>query len=299
MQRLTHIILFHLILAATTMAQTTRTKAYEDYIEQYHVMAVNQMRRYHIPASITLAQGLFESAAGRSALALYSNNHFGIKCTSSWTGKRTYKNDDTKNDCFRVYSSPAESYEDHSLFLLRDRYKSLFTLNPLDYRGWAKGLKACGYATNPAYADRLIKIIELYELYRYDEDKKGNTRYDNTQPQQPAHEILYVNSRPCLRLTADDTWQSIAAETKVSVKKLLKYNEATADFLPDPGTNIFLKKKATKAAKEYKGHWHRIARGESMYSIAQQYGIQLKKLYKMNHKDATFTPVEGDILKVR
>ena len=139
--------------------------ATEDYILQYRNIALENERDYGIPASITLAQGIIESGSGRSALAKESNNHFGIKCHSSWTGKKTYKDDDKKNDCFRVYDNAEESFSDHSLFLSKNkRYNSLFSLDKNDYKSWAKGLKECGYATNPNYANLLIDIIELYEL---------------------------------------------------------------------------------------------------------------------------------------
>ncbi|MGB2423531.1 MAG: glucosaminidase domain-containing protein [Flavobacteriales bacterium] len=140
----------------------------ETYIEQWQDEAVHQMKKYGIPASITLAQGILESGNGVSELAQRSNNHFGIKCHATWTGKRTYHDDDEKGECFRVYDNPADSYEDHSHFLLRDRYARLFELDPTDYEGWAKGLKACGYATDPAYADRLITLIEKHDLHALD-----------------------------------------------------------------------------------------------------------------------------------
>ena len=140
----------------------------ETYIEQWQDEAVHQMKKYGIPASITLAQGILESGNGVSELAQRSNNHFGIKCHATWTGKRTYHDDDEKGECFRVYDNPADSYEDHSHFLLRDRYAQLFELDPTDYEGWAKGLKACGYATDPAYADRLITLIEKHDLHALD-----------------------------------------------------------------------------------------------------------------------------------
>jgi len=141
----------------------------EGYIEQWQDEAVRQMQKYGIPASITLAQGILESGNGVSELAQRSNNHFGIKCHASWTGKRTYHDDDEKGECFRVYDDPIDSYEDHSQFLLRDRYARLFELEPTDYEGWAKGLKACGYATDPAYADRLITLIERHDLQLLDD----------------------------------------------------------------------------------------------------------------------------------
>ena len=151
------------ILSITLWAQS-RNAAYEAYIEEYRHIAIEQQRKHGIPASITLAQALLESGAGKSELATKANNHFGIKCTSDWAGK-TYKYSDNRaNECFRKYADVADSYEDHSLFLKRKRYESLFSLSVKDYKGWARGLRECGYATDPKYPSKLINIIELYEL---------------------------------------------------------------------------------------------------------------------------------------
>ena len=140
------------------------------YIKTYSELATQQMKKYKIPASIILAQGMVESASGSSNLALISNNHFGIKCHQEWRGKRVYHDDDEKGECFRSYKNPLRSYKDHSLFLVeRDRYSSLFKLNRKDYRSWAIGLKAAGYATDPKYAEKLISLIERYKLNRFDE----------------------------------------------------------------------------------------------------------------------------------
>ncbi|MES2457631.1 MAG: glucosaminidase domain-containing protein [Bacteroidota bacterium] len=138
------------------------------YIDEFKAVAIEEMNQYGIPASITLAQGIIESGSGNSSLARYANNHFGIKCTSDWKGKGYYKDDDQKDDCFRVYKDARESYKDHSEFLKRKRYSALFELDKNDYRNWALGLKAAGYATNPKYPDILINLIDKYQLYKYD-----------------------------------------------------------------------------------------------------------------------------------
>lgn len=138
------------------------------YISKFKNIAIIEMNKYGIPASITLAQALLESGVGNSDLAKYANNHFGIKCTTDWKGKGYYKDDDQKDDCFRVYSNPEESFKDHSEFLKRKRYAALFELDKNDYEGWAKGLKAAGYATNPKYPDLLINIILKNNLQQYD-----------------------------------------------------------------------------------------------------------------------------------
>ncbi len=280
-----------------------RNSAYETYIEKYKDIAIEQMKEHHIPASITLAQGLLESGAGLSELARRSNNHFGIKCHNDWIGKRTYSDDDRRNDCFRVYSSVRDSYEDHSRFLLRPRYSRLFQLDQRDYKGWARGLKACGYATLPTYAERLINIIELYELYRFDQ-KGGGKSYVVIGNQ---HQLHLINGLDCVMARLGDTWDSLSKELKqrgirISARKLRKYNEAPSkDFFPPVGTPIFLKKKLKHAdRKTYpKDYWHHIRQGESMYTIAQQYGIRMKYLYKMNFRSADYVPETGDLLRVR
>jgi flagellum-specific peptidoglycan hydrolase FlgJ len=138
------------------------------YIDRFKTIAIQEMNLYGIPASITLAQGMFESGSGNGDLAKIANNHFGIKCTSDWKGKSYYKDDDNKNDCFRVYDHPEDSYRDHSEFLKRKRYAALFELDKNDYQGWAYGLKAAGYATNPNYPQLLIGLIQKYNLDQYD-----------------------------------------------------------------------------------------------------------------------------------
>jgi len=144
-----------------------------EYIDRYKDIAVKEMNLYGIPASITLAQGLFESGSGNGELARVANNHFGIKCSADWKGKSYFKDDDNKNDCFRVYDKPEDSFRDHSNFLKKKNYARLFELDKNDYRGWAVGLKQCGYATNPKYADLLIGVIQKYNLDQYDQPEGG------------------------------------------------------------------------------------------------------------------------------
>ena len=160
------LLLLLIICNATTFAQT---KARSQYISEYSEIAIDEMNRSGIPASITLAQGILESGNGKSELARKSNNHFGIKCHSSWKGARVYHDDDEQGECFRKYEEVRHSFEDHTDFLVRgSRYKFLFELEPGDYKGWAEGLKKAGYATSPDYAERLIKIIEDEMLYVFD-----------------------------------------------------------------------------------------------------------------------------------
>ena len=284
-----------LIICCLTLQAQTRNKQYEAYIKKYRELAVEEMKKYHIPASITLAQGLLESGAGQSALARKSNNHFGIKCGSDWYGKTVSHDDDARGECFRAYKHPKDSYEDHSKFLAgRPRYASLFNLNITDYKGWARGLKKAGYATNPRYADQLIGIIELYELYKYDDKNYLKWIKKNPNPHQTyiANDLLYIVVR------AGDSWKSISQEFDISQKKLRKYNDLYKGYALQVGDILYLEKKNKKADKEHIVHVLRA--GESMYSISQKYGIRLKNLCKLNKMDEDDpTPKTGTILRLR
>ena len=284
-----------LIICCLTLQAQTRNKQYEAYIKKYRELAVEEMKKYHIPASITLAQGLLESGAGQSALARKSNNHFGIKCGSDWYGKTVSHDDDARGECFRAYKHPKDSYEDHSKFLAgRPRYASLFNLNITDYKGWARGLKKAGYATNPRYADQLIGIIELYELYKYDDKNYLKWIKKNPNPHQTyiANDLLYIVVR------AGDSWKSISQEFDISQKKLRKYNDLYKGYALQVGDILYLEKKNKKADKEHIVHVLRA--GESMYSISQKYGIRLKNLYKLNKMDEDDpAPEIGTILRLR
>ena len=284
-----------LIICCLTLQAQTRNKQYEAYIKKYRELAVEEMKKYHIPASITLAQGLLESGAGQSALARKSNNHFGIKCGSDWYGKTVSHDDDARGECFRAYKHPKDSYEDHSKFLTgRPRYASLFNLNITDYKGWARGLKKAGYATNPRYADQLIGIIELYELYKYDDKNYLKWIKKNPNPHQTyiANDLLYIVVR------AGDSWKSISQEFDISQKKLRKYNDLYKGYALQVGDILYLEKKNKKADKEHIVHVLRA--GESMYSISQKYGIRLKNLYKLNKMDEDDpAPKIGTILRLR
>ena len=296
-----------LLTTAPMSAQMKWSQTYQTYINQYKDLAIEQMLRYRIPASITLAQGLFESAAGRSDLVRQGNNHFGIKCHTSWMGPKQYHDDDARGECFRVYSDAKESYEDHSQFLARQsRYASLFNLSTSDYKGWARGLKQCGYATNPQYANKLIQIIELYTLHEYDKAK----RYDKFMAEhsgtdQPInaqgllHPIHLFNDNYYLYAREGDTFKGIGKEVGISWKKLAKYNERDKNDILRKGDIIYLKKKRKKAPKQYKKRPHIVQAGESMYGISQKYGIRLKNLYKMNGLDPDFKIYPGARLRVR
>ena len=288
------LLAFFLPLGHVLQAQS-RSKQYEEYIKKYRDIAVEEMEQYHIPASITLAQGLLESGAGQGTLARKSNNHFGIKCGGDWRGKTVKHDDDARNECFRVYKNAADSYRDHSKFLAgRPRYASLFKLDMTDYKGWAHGLKKAGYATNPRYAYQLIDIIERYDLYKY--DKKGGLKWmkENPNPHQPylANGLVYVIGR------SGDTWKSLSKEFDISKRKLRKYNDLYKDYVIQDGDILYLEKKNRKAQKG--NIVHVLRSGESMYSISQKYGIRLKRLYKMNKmKPEDDAPAVGTILRLR
>lgn len=285
-------LLFAAGLQNLTATAQQRSQRYLDYIEKYKYEAVEQMQRYRIPASITLAQGLLESGAGQSRLTRQSNNHFGIKCGSTWRGKKTYHDDDAKGECFRVYKSARESYEDHSRFLAtQKRYASLFSLKITDYKGWANGLKKAGYATNPAYAGSLIKLIELYNLDHFDKGKLKDAWIANPHDVFLANGLLYIIARQ------GDTFDRLADEFDISARKIRKYNDLYKGYTLQEGDIIYLEKKNRKAKKPYK--IHRVEVGESMYSIAQRYGIRLERLYKMNDKAADYAPSVNEILKLR
>ena len=300
----------------TCMVSTINSKGqnqnYLTYIDIYKELAISEMEKYRVPASITLAQGLLESGAGRSNLAKYSNNHFGIKCGRSWTGEKTYHNDDRPNECFREYDNVSQSYEDHSLFLTRNpRYAPLFRLDITDYKGWAHGLKMTGYATNPNYAELLVSLIESYELYEYD---RQVTDSKSTLPKKEQviiiektashkktsglHDTYITNGIVYIIAQNGDTWEGLAKELGISAKKLRKYNDLYESYRLQKGDIVYLKKKNKKAKPGQVTHI--IRAGESMHSISQKYCIQLKCLYKMNRMNiGSATPDAGYILRIR
>lgn len=202
------------ILEATTRVKVT-TEMVLNYIGQYKDIAKNNMSQYGIPASIILGQGILESGAGTGPLSALANNHFGIKCHKEWTGPSVAYDDDEAQECFRKYEDPSQSYQDHSLFLTsRDRYAFLFDLGKSDYQGWARGLKAAGYATDPKYPDKLIGIIERYQLNKYDSEVLGT-------------EFVPLNTAPLMQKTVaqtggTDTYQVVQGDTLYSISK--KFN---------------------------------------------------------------------------
>lgn len=287
-------------MATSALGQSIKwNKRYQDYFDRYRDVAIEQMKLNKIPASITLAQGVLESGAGMSELARKANNHFGIKC-HGWTGRTSYHDDDERGECFRAYDNVYQSYEDHSTFLTSSkRYSRLFQLKLTDYKGWAKGLKACGYATSPTYASKLIEIIELYKLYQYD-TARGFDKFQLTQLEHgDLRHIFAFNKNYYVIARKGDTFRSIAADVDISYRKLARFNERDKNDQLEEGERVWLMKKRRKAPKEYKSRPHRVQAGESMYTIAQQYGIRLKNLYKMNDLAPDYVIEVGDRLRVR
>lgn len=287
-----------------TIAQIKWNSVYQSYIDQYKDLAIEQMLRYNIPASITLAQGLLESSAGRSELTRSGNNHFGIKC-HGWTGRRTFHDDDEAGECFRAYDNAKQSYEDHSRFLAtQSRYAKLFTLSRSDYKGWSRGLKQCGYATNPQYAAKLIQIIELYNLdsfdkaTNYDHFMAKHASEDIPGPDGVMHVIKAYNHNYYVIAKKGDSFKSLGKELGISPRKLAHYNERNHKDIISNGDIIYLKKKKKKAEKCYKNIQHIVKSGDSMYSISQKYGIRLKYLYKKNRLSPWYEINVGDKLTV-
>lgn len=297
-----------LFLVSASAQQMNPT--YQQYIRTYAEEAVRQMKEHKIPASVTMAQGLLESGAGKSSLASVHNNHFGIKCHKTWQGARTYRTDDAPNECFRSYENAKDSYRDHSYFLKQPRYRSLYDLNKTDYRGWAKGLQRAGYATDKGYANKLIALVELYELYELDRGRyptwmrqKQPQRGERTEKEESISEsikhegfisygLLYVIAQ------AGDTFTSIAREMGLNPDKVAEWNDASIDFPLHKGDIVYLQRKNKRATEEHLTHT--VVVGDSMHSISQRYGIRVERLYKMNHLDINeYVPEEGDVLLLR
>ncbi|MBQ8224100.1 MAG: glucosaminidase domain-containing protein [Bacteroides sp.] len=305
MQTIKLVVTVLLLSLSITLSAQRKNTSYQAYIKQYAPLAVEQMKQHRIPASITLAQGLLESGAGRSTLARKSNNHFGIKCGSGWKGKSVRYDDDARNECFRAYRHPKDSYEDHSLFLTRgSRYAFLFKLKITDYKGWARGLKKAGYATDPSYANRLITIIEDYDLYKYDSQgmsKRAARQWAKELKKKPwlvnPHQVYIANDLAYIVARDGDTFRHLGGEFDISWKKLVKYNDLHKEYTLEAGDIIYLKEKSKKAAKPYTRYI--VKDGDSMHSISQKYGIRLKNLYKMNKKDVEYVPEVGDVLRLR
>jgi LysM repeat protein len=273
----------------------------EDYILKYKEAAVHEMYVHGIPASITLAQGMLESGNGNSALAVYANNHFGIKCHSDWKGATYFADDDKENECFRKYENASTSYKDHSAFLVgKSRYASLFELARNDYKGWANGLKEAGYATNPKYANLLIEIIEKYELFHLDKvesiaSRNSFSRKLSPKPEMKIRPSMKFNRSKFIVSKKGDSFFKIALEFDLELIDVLKYNDLGKNENVSPGQKIYIERKRRKALEPY----HVVTKGETMWSIAQLHGIRLHHLYKKNRMKPDQKISEGEMLYLR
>lgn len=290
-----------------------------DYIDKYSDLAIKEMKRTGVPASITLAQGILESNAGQSVLATKGNNHFGIKCHNDWKGKTMKMDDNAPKECFRVYPNAEASFRDHSDFLRsRDRYKSLFELKQTDYKGWARGLKKAGYATDPGYADKLITLIEDYELYRFDKGVKVSVKppleieepkvvqleprpgmkYHESVTFSTARKVYSQNGVPFVYSEAGETYASIAASNGLFLKELLKFNDYEQELALEPGTMVYLARK--KAHGPVGVNKYVVEKdGETLRDIAQRFGIRYAALQKLNIVLYGKTLEEGDTVILR
>lgn len=308
--RNTHQFLIFFVFLTTSLVAQDR----QAYIGKYKNIAIREMERAGVPASIKLAQGLLESGAGGSTLARKANNHFGIKCGSYWKGRTMYREDDDYDEngklqksCFRAYKSADESYIAHSEFL-RDpkkehRYGFLFNYKVTDYKRWARGLKRAGYATSPTYAEKLINIIETYSLNQYDHFTSSDLdddgiQYDDTD-MVAGLDLRLINDVKVVYAERNDTPANIGAKTNVKTKCILKYNEKLTEeaTLLRRDELIFLQKKR----KHFRGKkkWHYVREGETMYGISQLYGIRLKNTYKRNRMPEETQPEKDERIKLR
>ena len=303
------LVLFANMLMAYPGEEPKRMNS-QDYIARFKEDAIRDMKKTGVPASITLAQGMYESENGNSRLAREANNHFGIKCHKEWTGPTFIKDDDTKNECFRKYDSVLESYDDHSNFLrTRERYRFLFDYGITDYKKWAFGLKKAGYATNPEYAYKLIRIIEENNLNEL--DYAGTTAaISKPEPAAPESFTKKSKSAPVAAILPPasfvdnhvayvvarrgDSYLSIAQQQEMMLWQLLKYNDADKGSSLAEGEVVYLKPKKNKTHADF----HVVREGETMRSISQLYGIRLKQLYKRNHVELYREPQPGTRLSL-
>lgn len=275
----------------STSAQTLSIK---QYIDSFKNIAMREMIEYKVPASITLAQGLLESGSGNSRLAKNGNNHFGIKCKKDWTGCTILEDDDALQECFRCYTNAEESFKDHSRFLRENkRYSALFTYQITDYKAWAAGLLAAGYATNKKYTDLLINCIEKNRLGRFDTlVVNGYNPYNQQMP--PNFEIINTKNIPITVVQPNQNLETIAIQNNKTEKKLSKYNDLGYHHI-EPGDVLYLRPKKRKAGVAS----HTVIEGEDMWTISQKYAIKLTSLYKKNLMDQGTEPLPGSILQLQ
>jgi LysM repeat protein len=294
-------ILF-ICLSTNVIAQDAKS----EYINKFKNLAVEQMQRSGVPASIILGQACLESAYGKSSLATEGKNHFGIKCHSSWNGEKIYYDDDLAGECFRKYKTDKESFADHSDFLrYNKRYASLFDLKPTDYKAWAHGLKKAGYATNPKYAESLIKVIEDNKLYLYDKGVKIQVPSPVTLEKiefenfviQLNRKIYTRNEVKYVLANEGDSFESIAEEFKLTKRQLLKYNDLDKKAKIYAGQELYIKPKKKRSDPNFPIHI--VQEGETMHQISQQYAVKLKSLYRYNQMKSGDVPKEGQEIFMR
>jgi hypothetical protein len=319
------ILLCVLVGVVSVVAKERQTR--EEYVERYKAIAIAHMERYGIPASITMAQGILESDSGNSLLSRSSNNHFGIKCKKSWTGDRVYHDDDAKGECFRAYPSVEASYQDHADFLDQSpRYDSLFAYPSDDYRSWARGLKAAGYATAPDYAERLVKIIESMKLYLLDKENgskiysAAKTATENTEKwwesniatsdeqinpnafrvtinAHKGYSVYRTNHTYYIVAKEGDSFESLGKIFDISAKMLRKFNDVAKDAKLSKGDIVYIERKKT----QWLGNvmQHKVVRDENLYSLSQSYGIRLKSLAKLNRLRPSEDVRKGETIRLK
>lgn len=301
----------------TDQQKTTR----QQYIDQFAKLAIQEMNEFHIPASITMAQACLESRDGNSPLAVDANNHFGIKCNSSWTGPSVRQDDDTRNECFRKYKTAIESFRDHSKFLTGStRYSFLFDYDIKDYKKWAYGLKKAGYATDPQYPERLLKIINDFQLDQLDEyynskrsyttpekreitynggnKRKGNRGIDNfsINPYQTRN-VERRNGANAFIAKEGDTYERIALEFSLKEWEIFKYNDAQKGDKLSKDAIVYLQTKRGSAPRG--NDIHVMKKGETLWDVAQWYGVRLNALYRKNRMARGDEPVVGQNVSLR
>jgi hypothetical protein len=318
--RLIAIVISWLVCATNLMAASPQTLSRQAYIDKYARIAVQEMIEHHIPASITMAQACLESRDGNSELTRLSNNHFGIKCRNTWTGPTVRHNDDEANECFRKYKSAEESFRDHSEFITSSiRYSFLFSYDIRDFKKWAYGLKQAGYATDPGYPVKLIKIIEDFKLYDLDqldwkyvkapEGKRSNfSLFGFLKKRSPDQNLGVVSGflprsierrngkRAFIAIEGDD-YARISDEFGKKDWQIYKYNDAQSGDVPEAGEPVFLQAKRSKAPRG--NDFHVLQQGETLRSIAQWYGVKLSSLRKMNKLDDPQEVAPGTTLSLR
>lgn len=300
-----HFFFLLVFVACSFFGQAQSSAIIRQYIATYKNIAMQEMIRTGVPASITLAQGIHETGAGQSVLVKKSNNHFGIKCKTGWTGPSVSHDDDARGECFRKYEDPIESYKDHSDFLKdRKHYASLFLLDPLDYEGWARGLKKAGYATNPKYPQILIRLIEDYNLQDYTlialgRKQPGQEVWAGSRETVPAapkktypQGKFSINETDVIFVTKGTSFLAIAEEYRVPLARLFDFNDMEPSETALQDQLVFLERKRKKGASEF----YFVQPGETVYDIAQQEGIRLEQLLEFNKMNKAMQPAAQEKL---